>query len=120
MNQTTYPVGSPVPLLLTLTSSDSQALDVLATPSALGLELVRTILTTSPQDAGKKGNTKKPYSEGEVFAVWWPDSTINTENNSARRFRGELNVPVSTIPSFVFPRCEVAVGTMRTDATDVN
>ncbi|KAJ3525039.1 hypothetical protein NMY22_g10741 [Coprinellus aureogranulatus] len=95
---TTYPLGSPVPLSLTLKSSDKDALDLLATPRALGPRACAVAFNSfAARWAGKGEHTANA-----------PQGGPGGENITERRFKGELNVPSTAIPSFTFPRCHVS------------
>ncbi|KAJ2935435.1 hypothetical protein H1R20_g1660, partial [Candolleomyces eurysporus] len=86
-NPTTYAIGYPIPLRITLKtrSKDALVLEELAKPTAIGLD--------------------------EGFAFWWStpqdDPDPNQVANNTRELHGELDVPRTIKPTFLFPRCSV-------------
>ncbi|KAJ3795796.1 hypothetical protein GGU11DRAFT_746737 [Lentinula aff. detonsa] len=96
-----FPVRSPIPLFLTIKSDDEQALDILSSPSAVRVFLVRSLANGSDavdDDAVRRSNNFFVESAGQ--AVFW---SISRDQNS-RTLQGELEVKHGVKPSFVFPR----------------
>ncbi|KAJ3757691.1 hypothetical protein EV360DRAFT_45536 [Lentinula raphanica] len=96
-----FPVRSPIPMFLTLRSGDEQALDILSSPSAVRVFLVRSMANGSDavdDDAVRRSNNFFLESAGR--AVFWPAS----RNQDSRTLQGELEVKHGIKPSFVFPR----------------
>ncbi|THH15557.1 hypothetical protein EW146_g4933 [Bondarzewia mesenterica] len=97
----TYASNSPIPLLLTLKSADTQALDLLA--SKPSLELVRTVALGSgaTDDAGPR-RSNNTFTGTVARAVFFPQD--NDSEMDERVLQGELHVPKGLKPSFTFPR----------------
>ncbi|KAF9000662.1 hypothetical protein BDQ17DRAFT_1359307, partial [Cyathus striatus] len=82
-----YALGSPIPLMLTISGEEKQALDVVANPISIQLHLVRSIITDNI------------FRQILARAYFWP-----TEHGWYRRqFQGELEVSNTLKPSFTFP-----------------
>ncbi|KAI0789899.1 hypothetical protein C8Q75DRAFT_806557 [Abortiporus biennis] len=115
-NPLTYASGSPIPIFITVSSSDNQAVDLISTPSSIKLHLVRERYTGS--DAVKEdsiGRSNNTFREVVGTAFFWPSTSANTAsdgtegektgNGSLKRIlQGELEVRRGLKPSFVFPR----------------
>ncbi|KAF9466643.1 hypothetical protein BDZ94DRAFT_1212834 [Collybia nuda] len=98
----TYAVGSPMPLILTLKSPDTQALDVLSAPNAIRLHLIRSMTTGSDAtDEGMTRRTDNYFLEGVGQAYFW---TSSEQDGNKRVLQGELEISRNLKPSFVFPR----------------
>ncbi|KAI0671856.1 hypothetical protein C8Q78DRAFT_972602 [Trametes maxima] len=100
----TYALGSPIPVVLTLTGSDEQALDLLSTPSAVRLHLVRVRLVGShavQEETGGRSNNVFRESVGSAF--FWP-SDEGAPRAGTRVLQGELEVKKGLKLGFVFPR----------------
>ncbi|KAH9847696.1 hypothetical protein C2E23DRAFT_847726 [Lenzites betulinus] len=100
----TYALGSPIPLLVTLTGTDKQALDLLATPSAIRMHLVRLRLVGSHathEETGGRSNNIFRESVGNAF--FWP-SDEGAPRPGTRVLNGELEVKKGLKLGFVFPR----------------
>ncbi|KAI0359735.1 hypothetical protein OH77DRAFT_1471440 [Trametes cingulata] len=99
-----YALGSPIPLILTLTGSDEQALDLLSTPSAVRLHLVRVRLVGShavlDEPTGRSNNV---FRDSVGTAFFWP-SDEGAPRAGTRVLNGELEVKKSLKLGFVFPR----------------
>ncbi|KAJ3903972.1 hypothetical protein F5879DRAFT_1010172 [Lentinula edodes] len=96
-----FPVRSPIPLFLTLRSNDEQALDILSSPSAIRVFLVRSLANGSDavdDDVVRRSNNFFVESAGQ--AVFWSAS----RDKNSRTLQGELEVRHGVKPSFVFPR----------------
>ncbi|KAK7436992.1 hypothetical protein VKT23_006722 [Stygiomarasmius scandens] len=104
-----YPVKSPIPFFISLTSrdSDDQALDVLSAPSAIKLFLVRSMATGSDaiiDDDSVKRRSNNFFKEGVGQAIFWPSSEGSM---GMRQLQGELEIKQGLKPSFVFPRLSI-------------
>jgi len=107
--QLCYPIGSPLPLIITFTGTDSQALDLLSVPSSIQLHLVRSIATGSDaaaEDVIRRSNNFFLESVGQAF--FWPSSEGAPEAGS-RSLQGELEVKKTLKPGFLFPRFSIRV-----------
>lgn len=94
--------------MMTFTSTDSQALDILATHSAIRLFLVRSMATGS--DAADENGDRRSnnfFKEGVTQAFFWP-SGEGVEGT--RTLKGEMDLKPSLKPSFDFPRLTIRVG----------
>ncbi|TFK40190.1 hypothetical protein BDQ12DRAFT_772139 [Crucibulum laeve] len=99
-----YAVGTPIPLVLTFTGQDTQALDTLAAPSAIRLCLVRSMATGSDAlEKPRAGRTDNLFLETCGQAYFWPSHEGGPEDNK-RVLQGELEVAKILKPSFEFPR----------------
>jgi hypothetical protein len=115
-----YALNSPIPLWITIKSTDTQALDLLGVPSALAIRLRRSLAvgddavddtreerpdgTTFGQDSG--GAAIWPLQNGPT-STDTPPADANLANQ--RVLEGEIYVSPSLKPSFVFPRVSVRV-----------
>lgn len=102
-----YALGSPLPVILTLTSTDNQALDVLSAPSACRLHLIRSLANGS--DATCDAATRRSsnfFSESVSQASFWP-STEGAREDFKRTLHGELEIHKGMKPSFTFPRLTI-------------
>jgi len=125
-NPTTYARGSMIPVVITLTSQDEQALDVLSAPTAIRLYLLR-IRTLGPfaTDDTVVQRSDKVFYDQIVKAVWWnsrevadmpkPEDRAVDDSGKAslpptdlelgkRTLNGEIRLNSTLKPSFVFPR----------------
>lgn len=107
--QLSYALGSPIPLLLTLTCPDSQAIDLLSQPSATTVFLTRTIAIGSEatdESAPRRSNNTFPEHLSKAF--WWPsEEGAPVEGKSV--LHGEIDVGKNVKPGFVFPRFTIRV-----------
>ncbi|KAF5342241.1 hypothetical protein D9611_001660 [Ephemerocybe angulata] len=104
----TYALGSPVPLRLTLKSTNTTALDLLATPKSIRLEIVRSMITGPDAASNDTASLKSENvaSENEGFAFWW-DTPRTTDSGpprdpNERVLWGELEIPLTLKPTFCF------------------
>jgi hypothetical protein len=97
-----------MPLRLTFTGADEQALDVLSSPYATSILLKRSLDAGSHATAEHPGHHAKNFVETIARAVFWPAkyaSTIGT-----RVLEGEIKLRKTFKQSVVFPRFTVRVG----------
>lgn len=109
--QLTYALGSHIPLLVTLSGSDEQALDLLSTPSAVRMHLVRVRSVGShatQEDAVGRSNNVFRDSVGTAF--FWP-SDEGAPRAGTRVLNGELEIKKALKLGFVFPRFSLRVRT---------
>ncbi|EIM91107.1 uncharacterized protein STEHIDRAFT_152778 [Stereum hirsutum FP-91666 SS1] len=114
-----YAVDSPIPLLLTLKSSDSQALDLFTSPSATNscLFLRRTVaLGSHATDESVQARSNNTFTATVARAVFWPheqgnshehpnDSDVDeSKGGGVRSLRGEIYIAKSVKPSISFHR----------------
>jgi hypothetical protein len=128
--QLTYATSSPIPLYLTFASTDAQALDLLASPRAPNLVIVRTLAIGS-----NATNVSAPRRSNNTFleecgkAYWWPaeespaevaargekglgwedegndgEESIAGRKTGKRILMGELEVRKGLRPTFSFPK----------------
>ncbi|TFK74264.1 hypothetical protein BDN72DRAFT_893247 [Pluteus cervinus] len=105
----TYSRNTPIPLVLTLESDDTQALDVVSQPSMIHLHLARTVCYThKPIDTAH-------HTNGPVTAAYfWPETPpgldgvpsygASGDSPTKRILRGEVLVHPILKPSFTFHR----------------
>ena len=108
--QLVYPVGSPIPLTLTLKGTDDQALDLLATPSAVRVTLSRFRLVGSHAISAdiEGGRSNNSFIDVCGSGFFWP-SAEGAPEFGTRTLQGELEVKKSLKVGFVFPRFSVRV-----------
>ncbi|KAF4596561.1 hypothetical protein EYR40_007742 [Pleurotus pulmonarius] len=116
-----YAIGTPIPIEITLRSNDKQALDLLATPEALRVYLVRSMTTGSDamdDDAPRRSNSHFLESVGDAYFWIQPESKSEGANSEGglqgggregRLLRGEIEVQKTLKPSFKFPRFAMRV-----------
>ncbi|KAN0093272.1 hypothetical protein V8E55_004056 [Tylopilus felleus] len=102
----TYGRGTAIPLWLTLTADNEQALDLLSTPKAIKLLLVRSLATGSDATSDTEHRTDNCFYENVARAVFWALEDYRTEGQ--RILRGEVDVKKSLKPSTVFPRFTIS------------
>lgn len=112
---------------MSLKSQNEQALDLLATPSIIKLQLMRVMVTGTGATAdhfdstGKNTNSKDRgkahFIDTDILACWWaeepgilPGGPGNDRDSANRRtLRGELDLAVTLKPTFIFPECSFRV-----------
>ncbi|KAJ7364355.1 hypothetical protein DFH08DRAFT_682183 [Mycena albidolilacea] len=107
-----YTRGSPIPCAMTMSSTDSQALDLLSAPRAIFVHLRRRLKPIQP--ASKRNgifdanaDLSADPAENIVAASWWPslggappDIVLGpSQRLSRRRLDGEIQLPTSLKPS---------------------
>ncbi|KAJ7455217.1 hypothetical protein B0H11DRAFT_247815 [Mycena galericulata] len=101
-----YTRGSPIPCVMTLSSPDAQALDLLSSPRALSVHLRRRLKPVTP--ASKRNGIFDANAdlsadpvENMTAASWWPvpegDATLRGIHT--RRLDGEIQLPTTLKPS---------------------
>ncbi|KAI6108154.1 hypothetical protein F5141DRAFT_1121046 [Pisolithus sp. B1] len=105
----TYARGISAPVWLTLTGTDIQALDLLSSPSAITLFLVRSLATgldaTMELDDSER-RTDNFFLETVSKGVFWPvaDGSSREGRKEKRALQGEVEVKRSFKPSCLFPK----------------
>ncbi|TFK74265.1 hypothetical protein BDN72DRAFT_893248 [Pluteus cervinus] len=110
-----YSLNTPIPLILTLESSDRQALDVVSQPSMIHLHLARTLSYRRNPIQPTNDTPRHTDAVGPVTAAYfWPEAPpgIDGEHSSGdspnkRVLRGEVLVHRILKPSFTFARLTV-------------
>ncbi|KDQ56974.1 hypothetical protein JAAARDRAFT_58453 [Jaapia argillacea MUCL 33604] len=100
-----YAIGSPLPVFLTVSSTDSQALNLLSTPSSVQLYLMRCIAIGSEatnEEAHRRSNNTFFASCGRAY--WWPAEGVNEQESGTKSLMGEIDIKNTVKPSFTFPR----------------
>ncbi|KAJ7018802.1 hypothetical protein C8F04DRAFT_1277119 [Mycena alexandri] len=107
-----YTRGAPIPCVITLSSTDAQALDLLSAPRAISVHLRRRLKPLVP--ASKRNgmfdanaDLSVDPAENVAAATWWPSLDGGQDNRSQgssrrihrRRLDGEIQLPVSLKPS---------------------
>ncbi|KAI0658076.1 hypothetical protein C8Q70DRAFT_996338 [Cubamyces menziesii] len=112
-----YTRGSVIPCLLTIETSDPQALLLLSAPRSPVVRLVRRISAHEPTagSVGVKGAKKFPGLEYEsnvqevTTAVWWQDPHGSDPRNPQRKvLHGEIHLSKSLKPSCCLGRFEIS------------
>jgi hypothetical protein len=99
----TYSIGSPIPLQLTISGADSEALDLLSKPLTIRIHLVRSLAIGSDavkDDAPRRSNNF--FKESSARASFWP--APGGSPDGSRVLLGEIEVRKNLKPSFIFPR----------------
>ncbi|KAI0950800.1 hypothetical protein AcW1_008009 [Taiwanofungus camphoratus] len=100
-----YSRGSPIPLFLTITSADEQAVDLLATPTSIKVNLIRARVLgvhATDEDIGT-AQSDHVFRETVGLAYFWPLVDGATQAG-VRTLQGELDLKASLKPNFVFPK----------------
>jgi hypothetical protein len=100
-----------MPLRLTFTGTDEQALDLLSSPQATRVLLKRSLATGSDattEDAGK--HTDNFFVEIMAHAFFWPARDSSTTGK--RILEGEVNLKKTLKQSVIFPHFAVRVGNL--------
>ncbi|KAI0077074.1 hypothetical protein K474DRAFT_1753683 [Panus rudis PR-1116 ss-1] len=106
-----FAAGSPVPLFVTIESTDSQALDLLSTPSSVRISLFRerivgkqaTKAEEAIEDSAKdRGQSYNTIVEPVGSAFFWP-SEEGGRVEGKHSLQGEMEIKAGSKPSFVFP-----------------
>ena len=98
-----YAVGSPLPLILTMSSADSEALELLSDPSSIRIDLIRHIAHSAEPTESRGSKLWRREFAGR--AVLWPCC----KRTAPGVFHGEVGLDKHLKPSFVFPRFAVRV-----------
>jgi hypothetical protein len=101
-----YARGSAMPLWLTFTGTDEQALDLLANYQAIRVFLKRSLATGSGATSDHPGKyTDKSFAQTMARAVFWPARDASTAGK--RVLQGEVKLKQTFKQSVVFPRFSV-------------
>ncbi|PSR81579.1 hypothetical protein PHLCEN_2v6345 [Hermanssonia centrifuga] len=104
-----FSTGSPIPMFVTCTSSDEQALDLVCAPSAMRFHLYRERLIGSHATReGAAGQSNNTFREVMCTAAFWPSQESAPEPGK-RTLQGELDVKKGMRPTFTFPRFTLRV-----------
>ncbi|KAJ8494400.1 hypothetical protein ONZ45_g13244 [Pleurotus djamor] len=107
-----YAIGTTVPVEITIKGEDKQAMDLLATPEALRLHLVRALTTGSDamdDDGERRSNNHFLESVGEGYFWQLSDAESGVRNQGERILRGEIEVQKKLRPNFKFPKVAMRV-----------
>lgn len=118
LSQLSYATGSPIPLFLTFTSDDEQALDLLCANAAIRLVLLRERLIGSHATVeGAAGQSNNTFREVVGTACFWPAHDEGGGGSGGargrRQLQGEIDIRKSVRPTFVFPRFSLRVRVLR-------
>lgn len=102
ISQLVYTRGSPIPVSLLLTSTNTRALDLLAAPTAPDVKLVCNSFTMAPKNRYTVTDTD---ARGIQRAVWWPAGT----SGESRRLMGEIHLSTALKPGAQLPSWKLAV-----------
>ncbi|KAI5122160.1 hypothetical protein M0805_007059 [Coniferiporia weirii] len=107
LTQLAYTRGSVIPCHLVVESSDRQALDLLSSPQAPQIFLRRRTMTRVPLAQAKKLDLlthENGDSQSLAKAIWAvpPGVQSDEQDDLARSLMGELSIPPSCTPSFLF------------------
>ncbi|KAI0329806.1 hypothetical protein GY45DRAFT_840948 [Cubamyces sp. BRFM 1775] len=112
-----YTRGSAIPCLMTIETSDPQALLLLSAPRSIVVRLIRRISTHEPTagSVGVKGAKKFPGLEYEsnvqevTTAVWWQNPHGSDPSNPQRKvLHGEIHLSKGLKPSCRLGRFEIS------------
>lgn len=119
MYQLSYTRGTIVPCSILISTSDTQALDLLATPSAIVLSLVCNMYARSAKHEKREANSKRPHREPSTFEIdkrhlqraqWWPAPESHLDGT--RRLMGEIHVSPGLKPAMLTPEFKTYVRRM--------
>ncbi|KAG1835291.1 hypothetical protein EV424DRAFT_1309370 [Suillus variegatus] len=103
-----YARGSAIPLWLTFTGTDEQALDLLANHQAIHIFLKRSLATGSDATSDHAGKHSDNFFVTTMArAIFWPTTDASTPGK--RVLRGEVNLKKTFKQSVIFPRFSVRV-----------
>ncbi|KIJ12780.1 hypothetical protein PAXINDRAFT_117723 [Paxillus involutus ATCC 200175] len=105
---TLYARGTAIPLWLTLTGDDEQALDLLSSPKVIKLLMVRSLATgvdATNDDVEKR--TDNCFLENVARGVFWAPEDASAPGK--RVLQGEVDVKKSFKPSTQFPKFTIRV-----------
>jgi hypothetical protein len=93
-----------------LESEDSQALDLLSSPTAMRVELIRIITMGSEATAENSERKSSPNYVATVAsrAYFWNIHEPG-EGQNCRILQGEVDLETTLKPTFVFPRLSIEV-----------
>lgn len=112
-----YALGSLIPLHLVLESEDPQALDILSSPTAMHVELVRAMTTGSEATAeNPERRTDNFFTVASSRAYFW-DVNEPGDGPNRRTLQGEIDLEMKLKPTFVFPRLSIEVSVTIEKAT---
>jgi len=104
----TYTLNTPIPLWVTMSSSDGQALDLLVASKAVKARLRRSLAVGwDADDEHREIRTDTTFDETSATAAIWPvtePSSQSNENQETQRIamEGEIFIPSQTKTSFIF------------------
>jgi len=108
--QTCYTRGSAIPCFLNIRTDDRHVLDLLSSPKAPNVQLVRTVgfqaTNRGERDIqASASRTMIDVTSASVVAtaVWWPTSSHDNPSRNERRLEGEIHLPPDLPPSCIFP-----------------
>ncbi|KAI0672161.1 hypothetical protein C8Q78DRAFT_730210 [Trametes maxima] len=99
-----YTRGSAIPCVMTIETTDPQALDLLSAPRAPVVRLLRR-MSTQEVDPASIGSKKLPGIEYEstiqevTTAVWWPEQASDPRSPRRRVLHGEIHLSPTLKPS---------------------
>lgn len=108
--QLSYAAGSPIPIVVTFSSDDQQALDLICSPTAVKVALVRERLIGLVATRPGTGSSANVVREVMATANFWPSENGGAPPHPLRRvLHGELDVRKTFRPTFVFPSFSLRV-----------
>ncbi|EPT01663.1 hypothetical protein FOMPIDRAFT_1085269, partial [Fomitopsis schrenkii] len=100
----THARGSPIPLSVTVISSDGQALDLLSTPASMRAHLIRfRTVGSNVALSGARARSDQVMQERVGTAYFWSPDAGSASVSGSRTVQGELFVRPDSKPSFVCP-----------------
>ncbi|KAI0649771.1 hypothetical protein C8Q79DRAFT_940660 [Trametes meyenii] len=109
-----YTRGSVIPCVITIETTDPQALDLLSAPRTPVVRLLRR-MSTQEYGPASVGSKKLPGIEYEstiqevTAAVWWPEQTNNPRSLQRRVLHGEVYLSPALKPSCRLGKFELSV-----------
>ncbi|KAI0366529.1 hypothetical protein BV20DRAFT_951982 [Pilatotrama ljubarskyi] len=110
-----YTRGSVIPCLMTIETTDPQALDLLSAPRSPLVRLLRRI-STQEATAGSVGAKKLPGLAYEstvqkvvTTAVWWAEHARDPRSPHQRTLHGEIHLSSALKPSCLLGKFELSV-----------
>ena len=107
--QLSFATGSAIPIFVTFSSEDEQALDLVCSPNSARFHLYRERLIGSHAiKEGAVGQSNNTFREVMGTAALWPSHEIPPEAGK-RHFQGEIEIRKGLRPTFTFPRFSLRV-----------
>lgn len=114
INQLCYTRGAAIPCVLDIECKDRQALDLLASPKAIVVQLrrrVRFFLAAATVGDGQAPGWNDTVEDLET-AVWWPGAG-NSADPCTRRLEGEIRLSKDLKPTSAIAHFSVSVRSLR-------
>ncbi|KAF9450553.1 hypothetical protein P691DRAFT_788998 [Macrolepiota fuliginosa MF-IS2] len=102
-----YALGDPIPLHLVLESEDVQALDILSSPAAIRVELVRAMTTGFEATADHPDRRSDNFFRITLSRAYFWNADEPGLGPNRRSLQGEIDLEEKLKPTFTFPRLSI-------------